>query len=238
MLGWGAARKNISIQRDHPTVVECTKQSECSLVKVQSCSTTWMWFACTFNYVCVQLSCGDFCFLQKKIKIKVGLQDYKFKPLEDRFGLHKCSIVPDKYVYYGVLTVWDCMMDKVTFPLTLKAGTWTSIELQLAASLDYEIMQVFVEHLASQKLPILSTNGATKFLSSHHASNVDIATFIASYTHVILYKNAILPLRKGRIHGYFQHPLCLPFLASLPLISIKPVTLIFGQTKVLSMTLL
>ena len=126
-------------------------------------------------------------------------------------------------------------MGKVTFPLTLKVGTWTSIELQLAASLDYEIMQVFVEHLASQKLPILSTNGATL---SYHASNVDIATFLASYTHVILYKNAILSLGKGRIHGYFQHPLCLPFLASLPLISIKPVTLVFGQTKVLSMTLL
>ena len=84
-------------------------------------------------------------------------------------------------------------MGKVTFPLTLKAGTWTSIELQLAASLDYEIMQVFVEHLASQKLPILSTNGATL---SYHASNVDIATFLASYTHVILYKNAILSLGK------------------------------------------
>ena len=105
-------------------------------------------------------------------------------------------------------------MGKVTFPLTLKAGTWTSIELQLAASIDNEIMEVFAEHLASQKLLILSTNGATKFLSSHHASNVDIATFIASYTHVILYKNAILPLGK------------------------RPYTLVFGQTKVLSMTLM
>ena len=110
--------------------------------------------------MCSNFLWGFLFFAKKK---KVGLQDHKFKPLEDCFGLQKCPIVPHKHVYHGVLTVLDCMMGKVTFPLTLKTGTWTSIELHSAASIDYEIMEVFVQHLASQKLPILSTNGATKF---------------------------------------------------------------------------
>ena len=95
-------------------------------------------------------------------------------------------------------------------------GALTSVEPQLAVSIDYELMKLIVKHYFDQKNntffklklsrkslnswyifileswgPILSSNDK---YTPHHASNVDIVAFITSYNHVKSYKNAILIL--------------------------------------------
>ena len=101
-------------------------------------------------------------------------------------------------------------------------GTLTSVEPQLAVSIDYELMKLIVKHYFDQKNntffklklsrkllnswyiflleswgPILSSNDD---YTPHHASNVDIVAFITSYAHVKSYKNAILILEEKAMH--------------------------------------
>ena len=86
----------------------------------------------------------------------VGVQDHNFIPLEQLFGLQKCTVVPPKHLYHGVLPERDPVSNKVTFPLTPMTGTWTSVELQLAVSVGYEIQECIHNTTSNNKALLCS----------------------------------------------------------------------------------
>ena len=67
----------------------------------------------------------DFPICIPKVLTRTGLgtQDHNFIALEDLFGLQKCTVVPPKHLYYGVLPEQDPVYGKVTYPLTEMTGT-------------------------------------------------------------------------------------------------------------------
>ena len=74
----------------------------------------------------------------------VSPHKHDFIPLDLLFGLQKCTVIPPKHLYHGVLPEWDPVSAKVMFPLTEMTGTWTHIEL--AVSVCYIIKEVYVQH--------------------------------------------------------------------------------------------
>ena len=76
----------------------------------------------------------------------MGVRDHNFMALEDLFGLQKCTVIPPKHLYHGVLPERDPVSAKVTYPLTPMTGTWTSVELQHAVASGYVVKEVYVQH--------------------------------------------------------------------------------------------
>ena len=75
-----------------------------------------------------------------------GSRDHNFIALEDLFGLQKCTVIPPKHLYHGVLPERDPVSGKVTYLLTPMTGTWTSVELQHAVAAGYLVKEVYIQH--------------------------------------------------------------------------------------------
>jgi G:T-mismatch repair DNA endonuclease (very short patch repair protein) len=72
-------------------------------------------------------------------------RDDVFVPLEDLFGLMKCSVIPPTDLYHPILPR-RFPSGKVLFDLTPCVGTWTHIELQRAVAQGYVITEIFEQH--------------------------------------------------------------------------------------------
>ena len=66
-------------------------------------------------------------------------------PIEDLFGIMKCTVTAPNNLYFGILPSRSST-GKVTFPLTTMTGTWTHMELQKAVAYGYKISEIFEQH--------------------------------------------------------------------------------------------
>ena len=95
----------------------------------------------------------DFPTGKPDVRTRTGVlpHEHNFLPIEELFGLQKCTVIPPKHLYHGVLPERDPVSAKITFPLTEMTGTWTSIELQVAVSVGYVVKEVYVQHHFTDK---------------------------------------------------------------------------------------
>lgn len=127
--------------------------------------------------------------------------------VRDYFGFIKCKIQPPPDLYHPVLA--EKKNGKLVFDLTLKIGTWTTVEVLKALDKGYIIMEIYdIVHFQRSSTTLFRDYVATflkikqeaagwEKIGLSHASEEEKDAFIAAY-----YENQAVQLDKDKIDVY------------------------------------